>query len=76
MLSNVLDGAILQNNRYIRSTRSDAKAESSLFPGNEKEQFITVALDFVEQQTVKLFLNQVNTPYIAVKVKNHTETMP
>ena len=56
-------------------SKKEAKIED-LFLERAKEQIVTVALDFVEKQTVKLFLNQVNTPYIAVKVKNHTETMP
>ena len=60
----------------IFGTHQNNEANRSLFPENAKEQIVTIALDFVEKQTVKLFLNQVNTPYIAVKVKNHTETMP
>ena len=56
-------------------SRKEARIED-LFLDRAKEQIVAVALEFIEKQTVKLFLNQVNTPYIAIKVKNHTETMP
>ena len=57
-------------------TRTNETNQALGVAESRKEQVVSIALDFVEKQTVKLFLNQVNTPYIAVKVKNHTETMP
>ncbi|MGA9841452.1 MAG: hypothetical protein WBQ25_03985, partial [Nitrososphaeraceae archaeon] len=75
LLTDLMDDNASKIISVFGTSRKEAKVED-LFLDKAKEQIVAVALDFIQRQTTKLFLNQVNTPYIAIKVKNHTETMP
>ena len=74
MLTDLMDDNAGKIISLFGISRKESKIED-LFLDTAKEQIVAVALDFIEKQTTKLFLNQVNTPHIAIKVKNHTETM-
>ena len=76
MITDILDENIGKIVGLFESARTKEANIVASLAESRKEAVVTAALEFVEKHTVKLFLNQVNTPYIAVKIKNHTETMP
>jgi hypothetical protein len=76
LLSDLLDDNAAKIIDIFGATRDNETNRANELLLRQKDQAVATALDFVEKQTVKLFLNEVNTPYIAIKVKNHTETMP
>jgi hypothetical protein len=76
MLTDTLDNNAGKIIDIFGTWRNNAASYDELVQSSAKDAVINVAIDFVEKKTVRLFLDQVKTAYIAVRIGNHTETMP
>ena len=69
MLTDTLDN---NNEKVMQCLYDQKKDENNGYTTSDRD---AVALELVKGKTVALFLDEVKTPYAAIKVDEHTETM-